>query len=103
MPTDDKFKIQHVQLSLQENDAILNSYSESMGEISEVIEDIDIEGDKDIRIAFNTNYFLDAIKVFDSECDVVTINLSGSMSAAMIINPEKDNYLYILVPMRTNN
>ncbi len=103
LPTDDKFKIQHVKLSLQENDAILNSFSESMGELSEIIEDIEIEGDKDIKIAFNTLYFLEAIKVFDAECDAVNINLSGSMSAAKIVNPAKENYLYILVPMRTTN
>lgn len=103
MPTDDKFKIQHVQLSLQENEVMLNSFSESMGEISEVIEDIKIEGEKDIKVAFNTHYFLEAVKVFDAECDIVNIKLSGSMSAAMLKNPEKENYLYILVPMRTNN
>ncbi|MDD4803164.1 MAG: DNA polymerase III subunit beta [Syntrophomonas sp.] len=103
MPTDDKFKIQHVQLCLQENEAVLNSYSDSMGEISEIIEDIEIEGEKDVKIAFNTNYFLEAIKVFDAECDNINIKLSGPMSAAMLKNPEKENYLYILVPMRTNN
>jgi DNA polymerase-3 subunit beta len=103
MPTDDKFKIQHVQLSLQENEVILNSFSESMGEISEVIENIEIEGEKDIKVAFNTLYFLEAVKVFDAECDIVNIKLSGSMSAAMLKNPEKENYLYILVPMRTNS
>jgi len=103
MPTDDKFQIQHVQFSLQENEALLNSVSESMGEISEVIDDIQIEGEQDIKIAFNTNYFLDAVKIFENECENIIIKLSGSLSPAMIKNPEKENYLYILVPMRTNN
>jgi len=103
MPTDDKFQIQHVQFILQQQEAILNSYSESMGEISEVIEDIEIQGETDLKIAFNTNYFLDAIKIFESECDSVIIKFSGALSPALIKNPEKENYLYILVPMRTNN
>lgn len=103
MPTDDKFQIQHVQFSLMENEVLLNSYSESMGEISEVIEEIQIDGEKDIKIAFNTNYFLDAVKIFEAECNSIIIKLAGSLSPALIRNPEKDNYLYILVPMRTNN
>ncbi len=103
MPTDDKFQIQHVQFSIMENEALLNSYSESMGEISEIIDEIQIEGEKDIKIAFNTNYFLDAVKIFESECDNLIIKLAGSLSPALIKNPEKENYLYILVPMRTNN
>jgi DNA polymerase-3 subunit beta len=103
MPTDDKFQIQHVQFSILENEALLNSYSESMGEISEIIDEIEIEGEKDIKIAFNTNYFLDAVKIFEAECENLIIKLAGSLSPALIRNPEKENYLYILVPMRTNN
>ena len=103
MPTDDKFQIQHVQFSIMENEAWLNSFSESMGEISEIIDEIQIEGEKDIKIAFNTNYFLDAVKIFEAECDNLLIKLAGSLSPALIKNPEKENYLYILVPMRTNN
>lgn len=103
MPTDDKFQIPHVQFSIMENEALLNSFSESMGEISEIIEEIEIDGEKDIKIAFNTNYFLDAVKIFEAECDNIIIKLAGSLSPAMIKNPEKENYLYILVPMRTNN
>lgn len=103
MPTDDKFKIQHVQFSLQEKEALLNSFSESMGEISEIIEVNDINGEKDIKIAFNTHYFLDAVKIFENECESIIIKFSGSLSPALIKNPEKENYIYILVPMRTSN
>lgn len=103
MPTDDKFQIQHVQFTLQKDEAVINSFSESMGEISEVIEDLEIQGETDLKIAFNTNYFLDAIKIFESECESVIIKFSGALSPALIKNPEKENYLYILVPMRTNN
>ena len=81
----------------------MNSFYESMGELSEVIDEIKIEGERDIKIAFNTNYFLDAVKILESECDDIIINLSGALSPALIKNPEKENYLYVLVPMRTNN
>ncbi len=103
LPTDDKFQIQHVQFNLKDDEVELTSNSESMGEICEVIDDIVIEGEKGIKIAFNTNYFLDAVKMFETECDTILIKLSGPLSPALIRNPEKENYLYILVPMRTNN
>ena len=103
MPTDDKFQIQHVQLTLDNDEVHLNSISESMGEISEVIDDMEIQGEREIKIAFNTQYFLDAIKIIENESETVNIKLSGSLSPALIKNPEKENYLYILVPMRTNN
>jgi len=103
MPTDDKFQIQHVQLTLENDEVQLNSISESMGEISEVIDDMEIQGEKEIKIAFNTQYFLDAIKIIENESENVNIKLSGALSPALIKNNEKENYLYILVPMRTNN
>ena len=103
MPTDDKFQIQHVQFSLQEEEVELTTTSETMGEIREVIDEVTIAGEKGIKIAFNTNYFLEAVKMFDAECEEIVIKLSGPLSPALIKNPAKDNYLYILVPMRTNN
>lgn len=103
MPTDDRFKIQHAQLSFQEEELYIHSYSEAMGEIVEVIEDIEIDGEKELKIVFNTNYFLEAVKIFDQECETINIDFSGSFGPAMLKNPAKDNYLYILVPMRTNN
>lgn len=103
MPTDDKLKIPHLQLSFMEDEIHINSNSEMMGEINEVIEEAAIDGDKELKIVFNTNYFLDAVKIFDQECDSVSISLSGSFGPAMLKNNEKDNYLYILVPMRTSN
>jgi DNA polymerase-3 subunit beta len=103
MPTDDKLKIQHVQFSLGKDEVIINSYSDIMGEIKEVIENVTIEGQNEQRIAFNTNYFLDVVKLLSGECEEIVIKLSSSQGPAMILNPNKDNYLYILVPLRTSN
>lgn len=103
MPTDDKLKIQYVSLTINENEMMVNSYSEIMGEIEEVIEDITTEGEKDFKIAFNTNYFFDIIKLFASETEKTDIKLSGNLGSALITNPNKDNYLYVLVPLRTSN
>lgn len=102
MPTDEKLKIHHVQLNLGEQEIIVNAFSEAMGEIEEVIDDFEIKGDKDFRIAFNTNYFLDVMKIFTAETDKISVQMSGSLGPALITNPEKDYYLYVLVPLRTS-
>lgn len=101
MPTDDKLKIQHVQLSFNENEAVFKAFSEIMGEIEEVIEEIAIDGDKEFKIAFNTNYFHDIARLLEAEGEDIIIQLSGSLGPALIKNPENDNYLYVLVPLRT--
>ncbi len=103
MPTDDKLKIQHVQLKFNESEVVINAYSEIMGELEEVIEDVQIEGEKEVKIAFNTNYFLDIAKIMQLECKNMEINLSGAIGPAIIKNPDNDNYLYVLVPLRTGN
>ncbi len=103
MPTDDKLKIQHVQFKFNEKEVVINAYSEVMGELEEVIEDVQIEGEKEVNIAFNTNYFLDIAKIMQSECNDMEISLSGSIGPAIIKNPDNDNYLYVLVPLRTGN
>lgn len=102
MPTDEKLKIHHVQFTLGEQEIIVNAFSEAMGEIKEVIEDFEMQGDIDFRIAFNTNYFLDVMKIFAAETDKITVQMSGSLAPALITNPEKDYYLYVLVPLRTS-
>lgn len=103
MPTDDKLKIPHLQLSFENEEVHINSNSEIMGEINEVIEGVGMDGDTEIKIVFNTNYFLDAVKIFDQECENLSISLSGSFGPAMLKNDDNDHYLYILVPMRTSN
>ncbi len=101
MPTDSKVKIPYVKFEFNEFEAIVYTYSEAMGEIEEVIENIDIEGEPELKISFNTTYILDIAKIFNSECEEIIINLSGALSPAIIKNPAKDNYIYVLVPLRT--
>ncbi|QGU00607.1 DNA polymerase III beta subunit [Candidatus Syntrophocurvum alkaliphilum] len=101
MPTDDKLKIQHAQFTFKEDEISINSFSETIGEIVEIIEEFNLEGDNDIKIAFNTNYLLDVVKLLDNETKEISISLSGSLGPSLIKNPDKNNYLYILVPLRT--
>lgn len=103
MPSDDKLKIPNVVLHVKENGAVVNCYSEMMGEIEEVIEELQLSGEIDFKISFNTNYFLDVVKLLAGESSEILITLSGSLGPALIKNPEQDNYLYVLVPLRTSS
>jgi DNA polymerase sliding clamp subunit (PCNA homolog) len=103
MPSDDKLKIPNVVLHVKDGEAVINCYSEMMGEIEEVIEELKISGDVDFKISFNTNYFLDVVKLLAGESPEIMIKLSGSLGPALIKNLDQDNYLYVLVPLRTNN
>lgn len=103
MPTDDKFQIPNVKININEKEIQCNTFSENMGEIVEIIDGLEINGEHNFNISFNTNYFLDIAKIFAQECDLIKIKLSGSLGPALISNPEKENYVYVLVPLRTSN
>lgn len=103
IPITDKFQIPSVNLSLAEREIKLNTASETMGEINEVLDNIDIAGDSDFTIAFNTGYFLDIAKLLAGEAEQMNIKLSGALGPALMKNPDNANYLYVLVPLRTSN
>jgi len=68
-----------------------------IGKICEQIE-IELEG-KEVGISFNAKFLLDALKVIDSE--KILFELSGSYSPG-VMRPQTDqNYLYLVLPLRT--
>ncbi len=103
MPTDDKLKIPSFKLSINENELMISTHSVAMGEINDLIEEVSIDGNKDFTIAFNTNYFSDIVKLLAMECENITIKMSGPLGPSVISNPNKENYIYVLVPLRTNS
>lgn len=101
MPPDEKFKIPNIQMYIEEQGVTIDTVSENMGEIKEFLDDLHIEGNHDFKILFNTNYFLDVAKMLSQETEKIQIRMSGPLSAAAISNPEKKNYVYVLVPLRS--
>jgi DNA polymerase-3 subunit beta len=100
MPPDDKFKIPTIRLSFSGQELVINTVSEQMGEIEEVVEEIALSGAEDFSISFNTGYFLDIARLLGAENDKLRLRFSGPLSAAIADNPEKSDYLYVLVPLR---
>lgn len=105
MPTDkqsSKQPIRHVTLEVKDGELRISAYSQKMGELKEVLEDISVEGEDSIQASFNTRYLLDVIKVLQGDCSSISLKFTGSLSPALIQDPSKDDYLYVLVPLITN-
>ena len=100
LPFDPKL-IQYVKMNFNPNELVISAYSEKMGEMTEIITDIECQTDKPVELNFNTRYLLDAVKLLNSETKTIQISLSGPLSPAVIKNPSDDNYTYVLVPLRT--
>ena len=59
-----------------------------------------IEGEG-CTIGFNNKYMLDALKVCDT--DEVRIMLNGAISPILILPPEGDNFIFLILPVRLKN
>ena len=59
--------------------------------------DAEIEGNR-VEIGFNNRYLLDALKVCDT--DMVKIELNGAISPILILPPEGDDFIFLVLPVR---
>lgn len=74
----------------------------SQSEMGQAKEEIDIiNHGKDIRIGFNPNYLMKALRVIEDE--ELTIKMSSSVRPCFIQPKDNDSYEYYLVPIRINN
>lgn len=84
-----------IKFDIIDDKMIITSNSE-IGDVHEEIP-IKLEGE-DIKIAFNSKYILDGLKVIDSE--EIVLNFVSNVNPC-IINPNEDNnYTYLILPVR---
>lgn len=57
----------------------------------------EIDGD-DVEIGFNNKYLTDALRVADT--DEVNFKLNGPVSPIIILPPEGDSFLFLVLPVR---
>ncbi|MGI6512838.1 MAG: DNA polymerase III subunit beta [Syntrophomonadaceae bacterium] len=100
MPFDQKM-IQYVKMNFEPEQLVISAFSEKMGEMTEIIKEVEAESKQAVELNFNTRYLLDAVKLLSQENKNIQISLSGPLGPAVIRNPEDDNYTYVLVPLRT--
>jgi len=77
---------------------ILKAESPSIGEASEKISSF--KKGEDITITFNTDYILDVLKIIKKENTIIKLN--DPLNPAIITPEEDKNYVYVLMPVRTD-
>ncbi|WP_028608692.1 DNA polymerase III subunit beta [Paenibacillus harenae] len=85
-------------MTLEDGSIEISSSSTELGRVTEQLEAKEFNGDP-LRIAFNSKYMLDVLKVIDSE--QLFIGFTGAMSP-IIIRPIDHAYsMYVILPYRT--
>jgi len=82
-----------------EDDELNLSTFTALGSFTEKLP-VSIDGVR-TEIGFNNRFLLDALRSCDT--DEVLIELNGSLSPAVIIPPEGDSFLYLILPVRIKN
>lgn len=90
-----------VRLTTTETGGIeISSSSSELGKVTEQLNVTELNGDP-LRIAFNSKYMLDVLKVLDSE--ELFIGFTGAMSPIIIKPRDHENSLFLILPYRTTN
>ncbi|OCL28436.1 DNA polymerase III subunit beta [Orenia metallireducens] len=87
-----------IKINLEENQLVITSNVPEIGQAYERIP-ISLTG-QETEIAFNATYMMDCLKVISSE--EVILELSGSLSPGVIKDNSEDEYIYIIMPVRSN-
>ena len=87
-----------VRFEIKGNKLHLSASTPDVGTIDEVIE-AEIKGEGRSQIAFNIRLITDMLKVLESE--KVLVELSEALGPGVLRQEEKGDYLYIVMPIRT--
>ncbi len=87
-----------VVFDIKNNKIVINANSE-IGKIEESVS-ANLEG-KELKIAMNGKYLLDAVKALNEENIILSFN--SSVSPFTIENNENKNFQYLVLPVRTSN
>ena len=79
-----------------ENGYIMVSSNSELGDVKDEVF-CEMEG-RDIKIAFNSKYLVEGLKIMDEE--EVNLNFTDSVNPLIIRPVDKDDYLYLVLPVR---
>jgi DNA polymerase-3 subunit beta len=85
-------------ITLEDGTIEISSSSTELGKVTEQLNVKELNGDS-LRIAFNSKYMLDALKVIDSE--YIFIGFTGAMSPIIIKPTDHPHSLHLILPYRT--
>lgn len=87
-----------IKLECTDNTVVVTS---NIPEIGNVVEKIEVEknNSENIKIAFSSKYMMEAIKVLD--CDKIELCFNGEIRPIIIKNPDDNNLIQLIVPIKT--
>lgn len=87
------------KLECSKDECILTNKSQEIGESHESLAAV-FEGEP-LKISFDGSYVMQAAKVLKS--DEIMIKFTGEMKPFVVVNPEDDSILQLILPVRTYN
>ena len=84
-----------IKMNITNDNMIITSNSQ-FGNVHEEVP-IVLEGNE-LQIAFNSKYFIDALKIIDEE--EVYLEFSSSVSPCLVKTIESEDYVYLILPVR---
>ncbi|MCU7960149.1 MAG: DNA polymerase III subunit beta [gamma proteobacterium symbiont of Bathyaustriella thionipta] len=90
-------KFRGIRVELENNLLKLVAHNPEQEEATEEIE-VEFDQPESIAIGFNVSYLIDVLNVLD--CEKIEIQLRDSNSSGIIKDPDDDNNLYVVMPMR---
>ena len=89
-------KTRPVRFAFSADAVTISAQNSDIGEAREVVP-IELQGDE-LEVGFNVKYFVDVLNVVGSE--YVTVNLGDALSPAVIVEPDTEDSLFVVMPMR---
>ena len=87
-----------IKIETVDEKLLITANTANVGDASELL-DIKIDGEKDIKIAFNVRLIMDVLKNIDE--DNITLSLNSSLSPGLVKPKEDNEYIYVIMPIRT--
>ncbi len=78
--------------------AIISSNIPEIGNVEETIA-VEKNNDSEIKIAFNSKYMMESIKALES--DEIQLMFNGEIKPIILKNPENDDLIQLILPIRT--
>ena len=87
-----------IKLQSNGDQIIISSNIPEIGNVEEKIT-VSKDNDSEIKIAFNSKFMMDSIKALESE--EIELKFNGEIKPIIIKNPENDDVIQLILPIRT--
>ena len=90
-----------IRLTFGDSSVLIRASAPAMGDFREDVDFSRATGEGEVKIAFNVKLVLEAVRILES--DDIQIEYSNGLSPCVVKAVNDDNYLYIIMPIRTSD